>query len=58
MQKEVLIEKLNKVLEKLKNLQPPQIADIENANSEDLAKGVIARDFGIDDGHKVWGYME
>lgn len=49
MQKEVLIEKLNKVLEKLKNLQPPQIADIENANSEDLAKGVIARDFGIDE---------
>ena len=49
MQRKVLIEKLSKVLEKLKNLQPPQIADIENANSEDLAKGVIVRDFGIEE---------
>ena len=49
MQRKILIEKLSKVLEKLKNLQPPQIADIENANSEDLARGVIVRDFGIEE---------
>lgn len=49
MEREILIDKLNKVLDKLKNLQPPKLGDIKNAKAEDLAKGVIERDFGIDE---------
>ncbi|MGL4654194.1 glycoside hydrolase family 88/105 protein [Cetobacterium sp.] len=43
----VIVEKLKKTLEKLKNLKPPVIEDSQEPSKEKFAKGIIARDFGI-----------
>ena len=48
MTKEIILDKLEKVVNKLKNLDNPKI-DKDNLKKEDFAKGIIKRDFGIDE---------
>lgn len=46
----IIIDKLKKTLDKLKNLKPPVIEESNiESNKEKFAKGIIARDFGINE---------
>lgn len=46
----IIVNKLNVTLEKLKNLKPPVIEESITESSKDkFAKGIIARDFGINE---------
>lgn len=50
MQKEIILEKLEKVVNRLKNLEPPKFDEkILAEGSKAISKGVITRDFGIEE---------